>query len=269
MDQLCAAVVQFDIEPGNVAANEAAVAGYIAEAAAAGAQVVVLPELWNCGYALDLLPETAQDMRGSSVRLLRKLAKEHHIYIFVGSIAEKKDGLYYNTMVVVDWDGNIVAKYRKVHLFSLGLREDQFFTPGDDWVLVDTPWGKAGLTICYDVRFPEFIRNLVLRGARFLVAPAQWPEIRLNNWLVLLQARAVENEVFMLGANRTGRDSSGIYGGGSLIVSPWGNLLAEGKDAAGVSIGNLDFQEIAHAASRIPALQDRRRIMDEIDDGRI
>jgi len=262
-------VIQFDIKPGEVAANEALAEEYIEKAAANGAEMVVLPELWNCGYQLADLPELAQNMRGSSVRLLQKLAKKHHLFIFGGSIAEKKEGKYYNTMVTVNAQGDIVAKYRKIHLFPYGLEEERYFSQGDDWALVDTPWGKAGLMICYDLRFPELARNLVLRGAKLLVVPAQWPLARLENWLILVQARAVENQVFVLAANRTGKDFSGKYDGGSLIVSPWGDILARGCGEDGIYTADMDFALIEDAKSKIPSLEARRRILDEIDDSQL
>ncbi len=261
-----ASVIQFDIKPGEVAINEALAEEYIEKAVANGAAMVVLPELWNCGYQLTGLPELAQNMRGSSVRLLQKLAKKHRLFIFGGTIAEKKEGNYYNTMVVINAQGDIVAKYRKIHLFPYGLEEEKYFAAGNDWALIETPWGKAGMMICYDLRFPELARNLVLRGARFLVLPAQWPLARLENWLVLVQARAVENQVFVLAANRTGRDESGKYDGGSLIVSPWGDILARGCGEEGAYTADLDFALIEDARSRIPGIEARRRILDEIDD---
>lgn len=264
-----ASVIQFDVRPGEITVNEEQAAEYIAKAAEAGAEVVTLPELWNCGYQLADLHTLAQNMRGSSIRLLQKYAKKYGIFIFGGSIAEKKEKHFYNTAVAINAQGDIIAKYRKAHLFPYGLEEEKFFAPGNEWVLADTPWGKAGMMICYDLRFPEFVRNLVLRGAKFLVAPAQWPGVRLENWLVLAQARAIENQVFMLATNRTGTDPSGKYDGGSLIVSPWGDVLARGYSEAGAYTADLDFSIIEHAKSRIPSLECRRRILDEIDDSQI
>jgi predicted amidohydrolase len=264
-----ASIIQFDIIAGDIATNEKKAAYYIEKAALEGAETVVLPELWNCGYDLPNLPNLAQNMRGSSIRLLQKLAKKHHLFIFGGSIAEKKNNKYYNTAVIIDNEGNITAKYRKIHLFPLAIEENKFLTSGKEWCIVDTPWGRAGQILCYDLRFPELIRNLVLRGAEMLIVPAQWPELREKHWAVLNQVRAIENQIFVLAANRTGSDKSGIYPGHSLIIDPWGEILAESDNKEGIISAEIDFGIIGEAANKIPILSDRHRILDEIDDSQI
>lgn len=259
------ALSQFDIKTGDMDANLHAVTEHIQMAARWNADLVVLPELWNCSYDLPNLPQLAQTINGSSISALKKLARKHQIFIFAGSIAEKKDKVFYNTSAVIDRQGNLVGKYRKIHLFHLGLEEDRYFTAGEDWGLVETPWGPAGIILCYDLRFPELTRNLVLRGARFIVIPAQWPTARVDHWITLCQARAVENQVFILAANRTGADKHISYPGRSLIISPWGEILKEGSAQKELVCAELDLTEIDHARKLLPVLSDRRGILDEID----
>ncbi|MCL1874446.1 MAG: carbon-nitrogen family hydrolase [Clostridiales bacterium] len=268
-----AAVIQFDVRPGEVAANRDKALGYLEEAAAQGAQVALLPELWNCGYDLPNLSSLAENLRGESINLVQKLAVRHKIYVFAGTIAERKDGHYYNTQAVINNKGEIIAKYRKVHLFNPRLGEGKYFHSGDKWALAHTPWGPVGLATCYDLRFPEFSRNLALRGAEMLVFPAQWPGIRLDEWRILCQARAVENQCFVLAANRTGTDmlegGEFVYEGGSLIVAPNGHILADAGDREGVFPAELDWGLLQAIRQRNNVFADRRPILDEIDDSQV
>ncbi|MDR2711942.1 MAG: carbon-nitrogen family hydrolase [Clostridiales bacterium] len=268
-----AAVIQFDIRPGEVEVNRRKALQYLEEAAAQGAGAALLPELWNCGYDLPDLPDLAENLRGESIGLVQKLAAQYKMYIFAGTIAERKDGNYYNTQAVINNKGEIIAKYRKVHLFNPRLAEGKYFHSGDKWALAHTPWGPVGLATCYDLRFPEFSRNLALRGAEMLVFPAQWPGIRLDEWRILCQARAVENQCFVLAANRTGTDmlegGEFVYEGGSLIVAPNGHILADAGDREGVFPAELDWGLLQAIRQRNNVFADRRPILDEIDDSQV
>lgn len=268
METVRVASVQFDVVLGDAEANQQKAAALVEEAAAKGAQIVLLPELWNCGYLLDELPRLAEGKNGKSIALMRKLAAKHQIYIFAGSIAEKKDGKYYNTSFAINDRGDIIAKYRKAHLFSLGLREKEYFTPGDDWILVDTPFMRVGMLICYDLRFPEFCRNLALRGADLFVVPAQWPKSRLTDWRLFCKVRAIENQCFLISANRTGEDEF-AYPGSSAIISPRGDMIAEAQEEEGLILGDLDLELLQSTREKIPMLTDRRRILDEVDDSQV
>ncbi len=269
---LRAALLQFDVRPGEVQHNEAVISALLDESKACGAQLVVLPELWNVGYDLPHLPQLAQNLRqGSSARLLMRKAKEHDMYIFGGTIAEKKGDSFFNTALVIDNNGEIIYKYRKLHLFPNGLKEPEYFMPGDEWGLVETPWGLFGLAICYDLRFPATIQNLTLRGANTLIVPAQWPTIRAKHWLILNQARAIDHQIFVLACNRTGHDHSGKYPGWSVAVDPLGEILCGGKEAtsAGILLADLDYTVLPKIRSSIPVYDNRLRILDEIDDSQL
>ncbi|WP_214659130.1 carbon-nitrogen family hydrolase [Candidatus Formimonas warabiya] len=259
------ALIQFNIVSGDLDHNLTTVTEQIEIAAQGHADLILLPELWNCGYDLLHLPHLAQGLQGPTVSTIRELAKKYKLFIFAGSIAEKKDGVYYNTTVAIDQKGSIVGKYRKIHLFSLGFEEDKFFSGGEDWGLVETPWGLAGMIICYDLRFPELMRNLALRGARFIVVPAQWPESKVDQWITFCKARALENQVYLFGTNCTGTDLEIPYPGKSLIVSPWGDVIKEGTSNQEVVLADIDMDEVDKAREALPALFERRSILDEID----
>lgn len=261
------ALIQFDIIPGDILYNEATVEKLVEQCAAQKVDAVVLPELWNCGYDLKNLEKNAQTITGSSVKLMARLAKKFGMYIFGGSIAEKKAGKYYNTMFVFNEKGDIIEKYRKIHLFPLVLEEQKYFEAGDEWGMVDTPWGKFGLMLCYDLRFTELARNLALRGAKALIIPAQWPKPRIGHWHTLNVARAIENQLFIFATNRTGKDLSGKYVGCSMIVDPLGEVLAGGLEAkdAGIIIADCDFSQIEDIRRSIPVYNDRANLLDEID----
>lgn len=265
---LKAALVQFDIHPGEVRLNEATAERLIAKSAELGAELAVLPELWNVGYDLPHLDTLAQDMEGSSAKMLARLAREYGMYIFGGTIAEKRGGKYYNTALVYNDRGELIKKYRKIHLFPNGLAEDKYFEPGDEWGLVDTPWGRFGLVVCYDLRFQATMQNLALRGAETFVVSAQWPTVRADHWYLLSQARAVENQAFVLACNRTGHDASGKYPGCSVAVDALGKVLCGGPEAKqpGVLLAELDYSRMGKIRSSIPVYDDRKMILDEIDD---
>lgn len=263
------ALIQFSVVPGQVELNERTVEQMIARAAEQNAQIAVLPELWNCGYDLGNLPNLAQNLHGSSVSLLRRLSKEYHMFIFGGSVAERRQGKYFNTAVVIDQQGFLVGKYRKVHLFPLHLQENKYFTGGGRWGLVETPWETAGIALCYDIRFPELIRNLALRNARFVVIPAQWPLARVDHWVTLCRARAIENQIYIIAANRTGRDGTGTYPGKSLIISPWGKIIAEAGEQPDVITAEIELEEINRVRETIPVFPDRRPLLDEIDNSQL
>ena len=266
---MIAAVIQYDIRPGKVDENRQKALCHLEQAAAQGADVALLPELWNCGYDLPHLADLAEDLHGESIGLVQELAKKHRMHVFAGSIAELKDGQYYNTQCAINDMGEMIAVYRKVHLFNPRLDEGKYFRAGDGWTLAQTPWGAVGLALCYDLRFPEFSRNLVLRGANMLTFPAQWPGVRLNEWHILCQGRAVENRCFVLAANRIGTDmlenGEFVYEGGSRIIAPDGRILADAGDKEGAFSAELDWDTLHAIRQRNNVFSDRRPILDEID----
>lgn len=262
------AAIQFSAKAADAAANRRIAAPLLEQAADMGARLLVLPELWNTGYGLELLPEIgshAEDMRGPTVTMLREFAARRQVVVVGGSIAERKGDRLYNTSVLIGRDGGIIAKYRKVHLFTQYQQEHLYFSAGEEWVVEDVDLGGAtlrlGMSTCYDLRFPEFYRNMALRGARLLTVPSAWPQARVSEFELLCRARADENRCWLVAANQTG----GVYSGSSLIASPLGQALALAQPEDNVIIAELDT-EIWSRRECFLSLNDRRQFLDEIDD---
>lgn len=224
---------------------------------------LVLPELWNIGYDGAHIKEQAETLNGESVGFLRELAKSKQVNIIGGSIAEQHESGIYNTMPMIGRRGDLMSKYRKVHLFPL-LEEPSLFKEGDEWGLYSDDRMTFGTMLCYDLRFPAFCRNLALRGAALLFVPAQWPKARLNHYRLLLQARAIENQMHVIGVNYCGDTANDV--GGSMIVSPNGTILAECGSEEELRICEIDMEDRRSMRKMIPVFQDRRNILDEIDD---
>lgn len=258
MGALKVALLQFDIKLGNPAANRAKVQTMLAEAVHQGAKLVALPELWNTGYALNRIKKLAEgESAKPSVEFLQNIAKQEKLWIFSGSIVEKAGEKFYNTSYIIRDDGTIAGKFRKIHLFSL-MDEDRFFAAGDEICVVDTPFGKAGTLICYDLRFPELTRKVAALGAVLMVIPAEWPHPRLEHWRILNQARAIENQNFVLAVNRVGVSGNTNFCGNSMIIDPWGAVLAQGGEEEAVIIAELDLSQVEKVRNTIPCWQDRR-----------
>lgn len=265
------AVIQFDIKKHDSVSNQQKAAELIASAAAQGAEFVVLPELWSTGFDLENTTDLAQTLHGQTVDFMRNIAAEHNIYIGGGSFIEQKHDKYYNTSLAIDPQGNIIAKYRKAHLFSYEMHEDKYLSSGDEWVMynyngIDNEF-IVGMLICYDLRFPEFSRNMALRGVRLFTVPACWPKSRVSEFELFCRARAAENRCFLLSANYTDTKSD-IFVGNSLIVSPFGEIIAKGYNEEKAIIADIDLN-LFSKKEMFSSFNDRRQILDEIDDSQL
>jgi deaminated glutathione amidase len=241
----------------------------VREAAARGAQLVVLPEKWTVLGSDAAMDAAAEPLDGPALTWARGAARELGIDLVAGSIVERRPGheRHGNTSVHIGPDGEVSAVYRKIHLFDVEVggrayRESDTDEPGDEVVLSELQGGVGlGLTICYDVRFPELYRVLAVRGARVLVVPAAFtvPTTR-DHWEPLLRARAIENGCFVVAANQVGRHGAGFESGGrSLILDPWGRILAEGStDREALLVADLDLEAQDEVRSRMPLLTHRR-----------
>jgi predicted amidohydrolase len=245
-------------------------------AAADGASLVLLPEKWSVLGTSEQLRAGAQALDGPAISWARELARELAIDLVAGSISELREppprpgtnggGALANTSVHVAPDGEIRAVYRKLHMFDVTVdgvdyRESEQAEAGEEIVLSRTATGvELGLTICYDLRFPELYRILALRGARVLLVPAAFTlATTRDHWEVLLRARAIENQAFVIAANQIGVYAPGLRSGGrSLIVDPWGVVLAQAADGVGQITADLDFARLAQIRSELPALANRR-----------
>lgn len=248
-------VVQFDVVEGGLEANLTRAFQGLMKLAEAGCHLAVLPEMWSCGFDNENLGTMASETPEILARLQAFAAREN--MVVAGSLPEEADGAVVNTLYAVDRDGEIKGAYRKLHLFS-PTGEDLHFAAGSEAVVAETSIGRLGLMVCYDLRFPELARGLVLDGAEILVVPAQWPAARLVHWETLLKARAMENQCFVVGANRVGRSGNLIYKGASQVVSPLGDELAHGGSADGEVVALMDRKVMASAREHVPCLEERR-----------
>ncbi|MFH5804069.1 carbon-nitrogen hydrolase family protein [Alienimonas sp. DA493] len=238
---------------GDAAANAAKIAGFAAEAQAAGCEVLFLPELATTGY-------TAEAARaGVGAETVRAAAAEHGIAVVCGW-AERAGETLHNSLAFLDAAGEPVAGYRKLFLFDgAGAWEPSTFTPGTEHVVAEFAGRRWGLSICYDLRFPELYRVLTDRGATVLVNCSAWPNVRWRHWDLLTRARAVENQAFFVGVNRCGTDGPLTMAGRSRVVAPTGELLVEtGPDEEALLIADLDFAAVDAFRETLPALPARR-----------
>jgi omega-amidase len=250
------ALIQMEIALGRPDENRTCAAALVREAAQ-GADLVMLPEMWTTGYALKRLSGNLADRDGEpTASFLAELARECGIYL-VGSAADERDGHVYNSATVYGPDGSRLAEYAKVHLVPM-MEEDIYLTPGDRLAMADLGGVQAGLAICYDLRFPELFRTLALGGAQLMLIPAEWPLQRLHHWRTLVVARAIENQCFVLACNRVGSDGANQFPGHSMVVDPWGNILAEGGEGEETVRATLDLSAVADARFRVPVFRDRR-----------
>lgn len=254
------ACVQIDIAFGKPEENFQKVEDKVREAASLGATIVVLPELWNTGYDLTRLEEIA-DVEGKMTKeLFSQLSKELNIHIVGGSVSTKKGEHFYNTMYVTNSNGEIIADYNKAHLFKL-MDEHHYLNEGTEKNLFTIDGTEMGGIICYDLRFPEWTRVHVLNGAKIMFIPAEWPDKRIDHWKILLQARAIENQIFIVAVNRVGSDPNNSFNGNSMVIAPWGEILWNGGNVETVQIVEIDLKEIEEVRKRIPIFLDRREVL--------
>jgi predicted amidohydrolase len=224
--------------------------------AQAGADLVVLPELWpNGGFAYDTWEAGAETLGGPVVTALREAAREVAATVHMGSLVERDDaGRLFNTSVLIGPDGAVLASYRKIHLFGFGAGEPKLMTAGDQPVV----HGNLGLATCYDLRFPELFRALLDRGAEVVLLPAAWPAKRVGHWQLLARARAVENQAYVVACNTAGAHADVPMGARSAVVDPWGEVVAEAGEGEQVLTVELDLGFLRSTRSSFPVLADRR-----------
>lgn len=248
-------IVQCDVVEGDLETNLTRVLQGLMRLAQAGCHLAVLPEMWSCGFDNAHLADHAKKSPEILTRLRIFAARER--MIVAGSLPEAVNGEVVNTLYVVDSDGEIKGRYRKMHLFT-PTGEDRHFGAGDKMVVADTSVGKLGLMICYDLRFPELARGLALHGAEILVVSAQWPASRNTHWETLLKARAIENQCYVVGVNRVGSSGAIVHGGNSQVISPLGEVLVRAGGADGEGVASMDAEALTDFRSRLPCLEERR-----------
>ncbi len=262
------AAVQMCSTP-DAGANLARADELVRRAAADGAELVLLPEKWTCLGTAEDLRAGAQPLDGPAISWARATAAELGIDLVAGSFAERIPGAdrNANTSVHVSPAGELVARYRKVHMFDVevdGVRYDESASeaPGEELVVSRTAQGvELGLSVCYDLRFPEVFRILALRGARVLLVPSAFTwATTLQHWEVLLRARAIEDQCFVVAANQHSEHVPGMRSGGhSMVVDPWGTVLAQaGPEGDAVVVADLDLARQARIRATLPSLANRR-----------
>ncbi|MFG2354954.1 carbon-nitrogen family hydrolase [Streptomyces sp. NPDC048521] len=233
----------------------------------AGADLVVLPELWTTGaFAYEEFGREAEPLEGPTYQALAKAASDAGVWLHAGSIPERaapdsgsaaEDGPLYNTSLVFSPSGELAAAYRKIHRFGFDKGEAVLMGAGRDLVTVRLPGTTLGVATCYDLRFPELFRALVDAGAEVLVLPAGWPERRRAHWTLLAQARAVENQAFVLACGTAGTHAGVPQAGHSIVVDPWGEVLAEAGPGEEILTVDFDPAKVAATREQFPALKDR------------
>ncbi|MBI5904845.1 MAG: carbon-nitrogen family hydrolase [Deltaproteobacteria bacterium] len=249
-----AAALQFRVDVGDVPANRGRAVRWITEAAKRGARLLVLPEMWSTGFAEGALLPLSRTTPDILVEL-RTLAVRHRLVI-AGSLPERVGRGVFNTLYVVNATGVVTGEYRKAHLFTPS-GEDRWFRRGTSAGTVPSDAGLLGPLICYDLRFPELSRKYFLEGSGVLCVSSQWPAVRSAHWGILTVARAVENQAYLVAANAVGPSGPFRYSGGSVIVSPAGERMAEAGEKEGIAMATIDPAVVDEIRRRIPCLADR------------
>ena len=252
------ALIQLDVNDSETVAERVERAGKIVEGLV-DVDLAVLPELWHVGaFDLDAARENAEPMDGLVVTRMRAAAAKARIWLHTGSFAELSGGHRYNTSVVLDPTGDVMATYRKQHLFGWEDGEPSVMTAGDTLVVLPTPLGATGLATCYDLRFPELYRRLVDSGTETFLMASGWPSARIEHWSVLARARAIENQAWVVACNAAGTHGGVQMGGRSVVVDPRGTVVAEAGIDGGILYADVDPALVHEWRRAFPVLADRR-----------
>lgn len=240
-------------------------ASLVTQAASAGASLVALPELFGFLGRGGEMREVAEPLEGPTLLWAGELASRHRIWLLAGSFVERDGDELYNTSCLVAPTGELVAAYRKIHLFDVevpdaGAHESDLYTPGTELVTASVDGMGLGLSICYDLRFPELYRILTLRGTSILAVPSAFTATTgRDHWELLVRARAVENQAYVIAPDQCGTSADGIARyGHSLIVDPWGRVLADAGDDEGLAMADVDLDEVTRVRDVLPSLANRR-----------
>lgn len=253
------AVCQIRTETDKNATMEKA-AAMIKDAAGKGADIAVLPEMFNCPYSSRYFRSFAENESGESLAELSRWAKENGIILVGGSVPEKDGDKMYNTCYVFDRDGELIAKHRKAHMFDVQIengvsfRESKHFSPGNEITVFDTEFGKMGVMVCFDIRFPELCRSMAKRGAKLIFCPAQFNMTTgPKHWELSLRARAMDNELFFVGASAARYEGFDYEcWGHSAVVSPFGDVIASCDETEQLMLCDIDLAEVDSVRQQLP-----------------
>lgn len=243
-------------------------AEHLAALELAGIDLAVLPEMFCCPYENKCFLEYAEAEGGDTWEKCSRLAAEHKIYLVAGSMPERdEEGHIYNTSYVFDRTGKQIGKHRKMHLFDINVKGGQYFkesdtlTPGNQVTVFDTEFGKMGLCICYDLRFPELARLMVDKGAQVIIVPAAFNMTTGPlHWELMFRQRAVDNQVYTIGAAPARDMNAGYHSWGhSIVADPWGKVLMEMDEKPDIKVVELDLDEVSRVREELPLLKHRRK----------
>ncbi|MEU8520741.1 carbon-nitrogen family hydrolase [Streptomyces sp. NPDC048577] len=253
-----ASLIQIAVDPDEtIEARRARVAGLVREERGA-ADLVVLPELWPMGaFAYEAFAAESEPLRGPTYEAMAEAARDARVWLHAGSVVEAAGGALYNTSLVLSPAGDLAAGYRKIHRFGFDKGEAVMMAAGEELVTVALPELTVGVATCYDLRFPELFRGLVDAGAQAFVVPAGWPARRRAHWTLLARARAVENQAYMLACGTAGTHAGVEQAGHSIVVDPWGEVLAEAGPGEEILRVVLDPAKVETTREEFPALKDR------------
>lgn len=269
-----AALVQLNVTD-TPARNLSGTVDMVNDAASGGAQFILTPEVTNCvstnrAHQRDVLADEDHDI---TLEALRDVARNKSVWLLIGSLGlktEDADGRFANRSFLIGADGSIVARYDKIHMFDVDIdatesyRESQGYRPGEEAVVAEAPFGKIGMSICYDMRFPKLYQSLADSGAEIITVPAAFsPVTGAAHWQTLLRARAIETGCFVLAPAQTGEHASEKHKtrktyGHSLVVAPWGEVILDAGEEPGVYPFEMDMSRVAEARRRVPSLANRR-----------
>jgi predicted amidohydrolase len=220
--------------------------------------LILLPELWTCGYfSFERYWKDSEPMDGPTVKVFQQKASELRSYILMGSMVEREGQDLFNTSLLLDPQGKVIARYRKIHLFGYQSDERDLLKRGQEIAVAETPWGRAGLSTCYDLRFPEFYRKMVDEGAILFLVASAWPMARLEAWTLFNRVRAHENLAFLFSCNCAGFDKGHQYAGHSMFVDPLGRTVAEGGEEESILSMEVDMALVDSVRREFSALNDR------------
>ncbi|MFD7981431.1 carbon-nitrogen family hydrolase [Streptomyces sp. NPDC059071] len=253
-----ASLIQIAVDPDEPVEDRRARVARLVREERGAADLVVLPELWPMGaFAYEAFAAEAEPMKGPTYEAMSAAARDAGVWLHAGSVVEAADGALYNTSLVFSPDGELAASYRKIHRFGFDKGEAVLMAAGEDLVTVALPPLTVGVATCYDLRFPELFRGLVDAGAQAFVVPAGWPARRLAHWTLLARARAVENQAYVLACATAGTHAGVEQSGHSLVVDPWGEVLAEAGPDEEILRVELDPAKVTTTREQFPALKDR------------
>ncbi len=256
MAKLNISLAQINITLGDVRKNFNTMQEWAVEAARRESHLLVLPELWSTGYALSSAKELASELNKGMFAQVTTVATQNKLSI-VGSILEKRGMEVANSAAFFAPNGRMMGVYRKIHLFRL-MEEDKWLQAGSAPLAMDLPWGNTAIAICYDLRFPELFRRYAVDGAKMVIIPAEWPVERVEHWRALLQARAIENQLYIVACNSAGQTGDVTFGGHSMIVDPWGKIVIEGGESPMMLTAEIETDLVDETRRKIPVFEDRR-----------